>query len=311
MAALPPHMPVPSHARHGSTSSLSSISQFQPPPPSLAPQVNPVNSTRILLLSQFSPALKTKDLIDLVQGYVDPAPPTPSTPGTPPFKLKWRDDTSCFVVFHDPLTAKRTFLRLISSPPAPLSPRETGTYAPCIHAYTGDDAQQIIHAVQNKQRTRSIAGQGAVSGSAVMGHQRRSSQAGSQGGGGPSSAGSSLPPIATGAGNPSSAAAAASSSAAAAGAHHRSGSWARRTTQSANTSATSPSSPPSSRLASSSGPGQAGRASPSTGAATGSGPDAMNGWRTASPDQPGGASGIVAGEAPRRFGTATNGASGF
>jgi hypothetical protein len=37
-------------------------------------------------------------------------------------------------------------------------PRDPLTYAPCIHAYNGPDSAQIIQAVQNKQRSRSIAG---------------------------------------------------------------------------------------------------------------------------------------------------------
>ncbi|GAA5991832.1 hypothetical protein JCM10908_002226 [Rhodotorula pacifica] len=305
--ALPPHVPVPvpvsSHARHGSTSSMSSISQFQQPPPSQPQQPiastsnTQVNQTRIILLSQFSPQLKTKDLVDLVSEYV----PSSSSSGaqdtvTPAFKLKWRDDTSCFVVFSDPSIAKRTFLRLVSSPPTPLSPRETGTYSACIHAYTGEDSAQIIQAVQNKQRTRSIAGMGAVSGnvagapsSSGGGHQRKSSLMGSQGGGANAPP---VPPI------PSSQ-------------HHRTASWTRHSIDRRSAAPQLVGGASASPNNHNNNNNNGGPSSPSRGrnspAHSGAGA-AADSWRASSPDvmaTVGGASGIVAGEAPRRFGQAS------
>ena len=282
-ALPPPHTPVPNHARHGSTSSVSSISQFQQPQPFMPnPSTSTVNQTRILLLSNFNPALKTKDLIQLVSDRVPTASPADS------FKLKWRDDTSCFVVFAEPFAAKRAFLRLIADPPAPLSPRETGTYAPCIHAYTGADSAQIIQAVQNKQRSRSIAGMGAVSGSAMAAGGPPATQSGGQG-------------------------------------HHRTASWTRQSIDrraaasqlaaaasiptaapAANNGA--PSSPTRTRTTTNNSTTSDGGDStrPGLGAGTGAGSDLHSySWRASSPDvvtSGGGASGIVAGEAPRRFG---------
>lgn len=275
----PPHTPVPSHARHGSTSSVSSISQFQQPQPfmpSPSTSTSTVNQTRILLLSNFNPALKTKDLIQLVSDRVPTASPTDS------FKLKWRDDTSCFVVFAEPFAAKRAFLRLIADPPAPLSPRETGTYAPCIHAYTGPDSAQIIQAVQNKQRSRSIAGMGAISGSAAAAAAAATGPSAGQSGG--QSHG-----------------------------HHRTASWTRQSIDrraAASQLAASiptvpvadgaPSSPTRTRTTTNNSTTSEGDVSNRPGAG-----DSSYSWRAASPDvitSGTGASGVVAGEAPRRFG---------
>ncbi|KAG0658283.1 hypothetical protein C6P46_005834 [Rhodotorula mucilaginosa] len=276
----PPHTPVPSHARHGSTSSVSSISQFQQPQqpfmPSPSTSTSTVNQTRILLLSNFNPALKTKDLIQLVSDRVPTASPADS------FKLKWRDDTSCFVVFAEPFAAKRAFLRLIADPPAPLSPRETGTYAPCIHAYNGPDSAQIIQAVQNKQRSRSIAGMGAISGSAAAAAAAATGPSAGQSGG--QSHG-----------------------------HHRTASWTRQSIDrraAASQLAASiptvpvadgaPSSPTRTRTTTNNSTTSEGDVSNRPGAG-----DSSYSWRAASPDvitSGTGASGVVAGEAPRRFG---------
>lgn len=300
----PVPVPVPNHARHGSSASASSLSHFQPPhppapPPHLAPPQalaplastsSAVSQTRIILLSQFNPALKSKDLIQLVQERcAGPDATAAAAAAAPaPFKLKWRDDTSCFVVFADPHTAKRTFLRLVADPPAPLSPRETGTYAPCIHAYTGPDAQQIILAVQHKQRTRSIAGLGAVSGTAgatasgagMAGqHHRRLS----------SSASSMAPPPSLP--QPS-------TSSPQTGQHHRTASWTRHSIDRRTAAAAAGGAPTSSSSPS--------RTRTTTTASTSSdvGPGADS-WRASSPDvvtSQSGPSGVVAGEAPRRFG---------
>ncbi|GAA5884219.1 hypothetical protein JCM3774_005080 [Rhodotorula dairenensis] len=290
-ASMPQPVPVPSHARHGSTSSASSLSHFQPPPPpaplaSTSTGSSAVNQTRIILLSQFNPALKSKDLIQLVQERTGPE-------AAAAFKLKWRDDTSCFVVFADPHTAKRTFLRLVADPPAPLSPRETGTYAPCIHAYTGPDAQQIILAVQNKQRTRSIAGLGAVSGSPTGAgagqqqgghHHRRLSS---------SAASSMIPPTGPPPLPPQQQAASGQS-----GQHHRTASWTRHSIDRRAAAASISSSSPSRTRTTT---------TTSTDAGPGSGPGpGSDSWRAASPDvitSQSGPSGVVAGEAPRRFGS--------
>lgn len=243
--------------------------------PTPSTSTSTVNQTRILLLSNFNPALRTKDLLQLVSDRVPTAAPADS------FKLKWRDDTSCFVVFAEPFAAKRAFLRLIADPPAPLSPRETGTYAPCIHAYTGPDAAQIIQAVHNKQRSRSIAGMGAVSGSAAAASMAPGPP--NQSGGGGQGHG-----------------------------HHRTASWTRQSIDrrtaasqlaaSMPTSNGAPSSPTRTRTTTNNNEEVSSSTRPATAATGTAGPDS---WRAASPDvitSGTGASGIVAGEAPRRFG---------
>lgn len=58
-----------------------------------------VNQTRILLLSSFSPSLKTRDIHQLFSEW-----DTASSGG---FKIKWRDDASCWVVFADAVTGER------------------------------------------------------------------------------------------------------------------------------------------------------------------------------------------------------------
>lgn len=63
--------------------------------------LNPVNQTRILLLSSFSPTLKTRDIHALFSEW-----DTPSSGG---FKIKWRDDASCWVVFADAVTGQDSY----------------------------------------------------------------------------------------------------------------------------------------------------------------------------------------------------------
>lgn len=58
-----------------------------------------VNQTRILLLSSFSPSLKTRDIHQLFSEW-----DTASSGG---FKIKWRDDASCWVVFADAVTGEK------------------------------------------------------------------------------------------------------------------------------------------------------------------------------------------------------------
>lgn len=70
-----------------------------------------------------------------------------------------------------PPTAKRAFLTLLSSPPPALQASETHT--PKLSAYTGPDVAQILAAVQNRPRSRSMNG----------GHSRKGSLLGSGGAG--------------------------------------------------------------------------------------------------------------------------------
>lgn len=64
------------------------------------------NPTRILLLQDFSPELKTRDLLALFCEFED---------DRGGFKLKWIDETSCWIVFSDgavgTFVARRSILR--------------------------------------------------------------------------------------------------------------------------------------------------------------------------------------------------------
>ncbi|CDR43916.1 RHTO0S08e07888g1_1 [Rhodotorula toruloides] len=296
--ALPSHLP-PSHGHHRSASSISSMNAFVPghhphqsslsgqnpfvpAPPAASTSQSQTNQTRILLLENFSATLKTKDLQELFSLWQD-------QPGG--LKVKWRDDTSAWVVFGDAGVAKRAFLSLIANPPLALSPLTTNTYSPCITPYNGPDVQQILQAVQNRPRSRSIAG--------GSGHQRKSSVMGSGGGAALAGIGLGQPqqPQSSGGGAPTGAG------------HHRTASWTRQSIDRRMRESLG-SSPPShgahlptdstSPIDEQSG-GAPWRAAGERGH---DGWKADGGWRTASPETPGGPGGIVAGEAPRRFGGA-------
>lgn len=130
--SLPHPQTVPTHTggqphgsgHHRSSSSVTSLAQFgigvPPVPPGSGPSVTqggapgstpgaaPLggpssgpNQTRILLLSNFSPSLKTKDLQDLVADWQD---------DHGGLKVKWRDDTSAWVVFADPTVGESHWL---------------------------------------------------------------------------------------------------------------------------------------------------------------------------------------------------------
>jgi hypothetical protein len=59
---------------------------------SSSPVLNLIQPTRILLLSNFDPQLKTKDLLALFSNFEE---------DRGGFKLKWLDETSCYIVFQD------------------------------------------------------------------------------------------------------------------------------------------------------------------------------------------------------------------
>ncbi|GAA5978968.1 hypothetical protein JCM11641_000110 [Rhodosporidiobolus odoratus] len=280
---LPSHLPtsfIPSH--NPRSSSLSSLSSFNNPFPSnsttaanhsphtslsLPPQatahqgqtLSQTNHTRILLLKDFDKALKTKDLQEAFSEWQD---------DVGGLKVKWRDDTSAWVVFGEPAIAKRAFLNLLTNPPSTLAPPAV------IEPYTGTDVPQIIQSVANRPRSRSIAGQGATSGG---GHSRRGSLMGSGGG---------------------SALGAAIALAQAAGPHGAGG-------------ATSPSSASTQGSGNGNGNGSGGGLGSGSHGRSGSGSWGRSSFSAAlaqqegrhSPETPGaGNGGIVAGEAPRRFG---------
>lgn len=103
--------------------------------------------TRILELSGFPPQLKTRDLQQVFAAYEE------EKGG---YKIKWVDDTTALIIFADPSTAKKAYLRTIMSPPAQLI-NDNGVPAK-IKPYDGDDASAIISSVSNRQRSRSNAG---------------------------------------------------------------------------------------------------------------------------------------------------------
>ncbi|GAA6059600.1 hypothetical protein JCM10212_005099 [Sporobolomyces blumeae] len=175
----PGHHPSLSHSSHASTSSISTF--HGPPPAAPSPYSTAATQTRILLVSHFDPSLKTRDLLDLL---------SPWEHDKGGFKLKWRDDTSAWIVFNDPATAKRAFLSLLTSPPPALLPPNSSALHPSIVPYTADDVPQILQAVQNRPRSRSNAGLhegggggvippgplgAAASSGAAGGHARKSS----------------------------------------------------------------------------------------------------------------------------------------
>jgi hypothetical protein len=103
--------------------------------------------TRILELSGFPPHLKTRDLQHAFAIYED---------DKGGYKIKWVDDTTALIIFADPATAKKAYLRTIMAPPHQLI-NDTGVPAK-IKPYDGDDASAIISSVSNRQRSRSNAG---------------------------------------------------------------------------------------------------------------------------------------------------------
>ncbi|GAA6039691.1 hypothetical protein JCM8097_001354 [Rhodosporidiobolus ruineniae] len=303
----PPNAFIPGHHPH--SSSLSSLSSFLPSlsqqPPSLLPQTN---HTRILLLADFDPQLKTKDLQEALQPFHD-------EPGG--LKLKWRDDTSAYIVFGEPAVAKRAFLQLVTQPPPNLTPHSTSPQ-PKVEPYTGPEAQQILQAVQNRPRARSIAGAGGAGGASPSvpptgGHSRKSSLLGSGGGSalgaaiasaqaaGPhgaatSSASATAANSPNGHGHHRTGSGSGSSAVGVGGGHARTGSWSRASISSPLSGGSGAS---GLRIGSGSG------SSPSSNSPTEGFPAAANGLTEgrASPETPGASTGgVIAGEPPRRFG---------
>lgn len=88
--ALPSHHPVVSHSHsHSHSNSFSSTNS--------ALSNNQNNTTRILLLSDFAPELKTRDIQRLFEEWEE---------DRGGFKIKWSDDVSCWIVFNDPSTGE-------------------------------------------------------------------------------------------------------------------------------------------------------------------------------------------------------------
>ncbi|TKY91021.1 hypothetical protein EX895_001020 [Sporisorium graminicola] len=103
--------------------------------------------TRILQLSGFPPQLKTRDLQQVFSAYED---------DNGGYKIKWVDDTTALIIFADPATAKKAYLRTIMAPPQQLI-NDNGVPAK-IKPYDQDDASAIISSVSSRQRSRSNGG---------------------------------------------------------------------------------------------------------------------------------------------------------
>ncbi|KAJ7835828.1 hypothetical protein B0H14DRAFT_2254136, partial [Mycena olivaceomarginata] len=90
---------------------------------------------RILLLAGFSKELKTSDIRAVFTIW---------EPVKGGFDIKWRDDTSLFIVFHEPSEAKRVYLQAIALPsPIFISGLPSAVLTP----YNAPDAHNVIQAV--------------------------------------------------------------------------------------------------------------------------------------------------------------------
>jgi len=123
--------------------------------PTMASMVSPMqtnstsSTTRILVLTGFSPELKTRDIQACFSDYESAG-----------FKIKWIDDTSCYLVFEDPVTAKKAFLSTLANMPSRLvdTSAESNQSIPTIRAYSGPDTAHILTTVQTRARSRSTVG---------------------------------------------------------------------------------------------------------------------------------------------------------
>jgi len=130
----------------------------------------PICTTKILLLSNFAPELKTRDLIAVFAEWED------QNGG---FRIKWVDDRSAYIVFQEATTAKKAFLATLANPPPSLAAAATQPAA-SILPYNGPEAESILSSVATRPRSRSIAGGGHAPMSSTGGslHARRSSNSG-------------------------------------------------------------------------------------------------------------------------------------
>ncbi|KAH9486389.1 hypothetical protein JR316_0000453 [Psilocybe cubensis] len=96
--------------------------------------------TRILYLTGFPKELKTKDIQAAFADYEN---------ASGGFKIKWRDDTSLLIVFHDAAVAKRAYLNTVAFPPPILTSSAPGLSV-SIRPYDGPDAQAVIQNVNSR-----------------------------------------------------------------------------------------------------------------------------------------------------------------
>jgi len=128
--------------------------------------------TRILLVSGFPKELRTKDINQAFSDWEN-------VQGG--FKIKWIDDTSLYVVFHDPTVAKRAYLQTLHSPPAAFN-FSNSTQQAKVKPYNGADTQQIIQSVSargngNHNRGHSTRASISVGGGTAGAHARMGSVA--------------------------------------------------------------------------------------------------------------------------------------
>ncbi|KAI8981186.1 hypothetical protein BD414DRAFT_419620 [Trametes punicea] len=131
--------------------------------------------TRILSLTGFPKELKTRDIQAAFSEWE-------SVNGG--FKIKWINDTSLLIVFHDATVAKRAYLHALAFPPSIFtSPNSQSTAT--IKPYDGPDAQEIIQSVNTRTHNNSGRGhnvRGSVShnrGVSVSHYNRNSNVSGS------------------------------------------------------------------------------------------------------------------------------------
>ncbi|PVF97961.1 hypothetical protein CPB86DRAFT_759308 [Serendipita vermifera] len=95
--------------------------------------------TRILELRGFDSKVKTRDVHAAFTDFGEP------------FKIKWIDDNSLYLVFNDAVAAKRVFLQALGSMPHQLIPAPFSTVN--LTPYKGPDAQAIIAHTQRPSRS--------------------------------------------------------------------------------------------------------------------------------------------------------------
>ncbi|WFD31293.1 Pre-mRNA-splicing factor cwc26 [Malassezia sp. CBS 17886] len=135
-------------------------------------QLSPL-ATRVLALEGLSPELRTLDFHTLLEPWGDERS----------YRVKWVNDTTAYIIFHDAGVSKRAYLGLYCAPPPMLRrdypaclqdaspPPEHGSrlvhtaYA-SVHPYTGAEAASLIASVTPGSDTRGASGMRGASGAA-------------------------------------------------------------------------------------------------------------------------------------------------
>lgn len=123
------------------------------------PLVSPL-VTRVLELRDFSPQLQTRDIHTLLSG--------PTNGDESAYKIKWRNDTSAYIIFQDPSVAKLAYIQLLCSPPplmqrnldeqpsSPLARLIDVPYA-TVRPRTGSEAASLLNAMPHASGTRNMS----------------------------------------------------------------------------------------------------------------------------------------------------------